>query len=357
MECQSCQCHNVDGQAFCGACGAKLVGQTPPPSIPETPLRCAACDAIMPAEALFCGLCGHNLSQVASTAPYAETQAESNEQTSSSAVGVDVDVIKEFDNPVDSVNIGTNRDEPQVVRAEARSPGGSIREMVYVPAGWFAMGSKSGEGNKDEQPQHQVELSAFFIDKAPISNIEYEQFAPGHRRLRSEESADNDSPVVFVSHQECLEYCRWRTEKEGLTDERYTLPSEAQWEKSARGGFEKRIYPWGNEIDPDVINTRESQRAQTVPVTSGTPNGFGLFIGSNVREWCLDVYLENYYSTRDATSPDPTGPRSAMFTTINVVRGASFQDLASDLSRCAARIYAHPNSSSNDIGFRCVRIA
>ena len=152
-----------------------------------------------------------------------------------------------------------------------------------------------------------------------------------------------------------MAYCAWLT---ATLDDGYDyrLPTEAQWERAARGGYSDRIYPWGNEIVPEACNCRETARQRTVPVDEGAPNGFGLFhMGSNVREWCLDYYTETYYQTREASGPDPRGPYPSMMVNMNVVRGASFQDAARELGRCAARNYGHPKSSSNDTGFRCVR--
>jgi formylglycine-generating enzyme required for sulfatase activity len=228
--------------------------------------------------------------------------------------------------------------------------------MVLIPAGWFAMGEHANRGNPDEHPRHQVELSAYYVDRSAVSNAEYEQFDPRHRRLRPEVADGDHDPVVFVTYEEVLAYCRWRAEQEGAPSDSYTLPTEAQWERAARGGYSDRVYPWGNAIVAEACNCRETAQERTVPVDEGAPNGFGLFhMGSNVREWCLDYYSETYYQTREASGPDPRGPYPSMMVNMNVVRGASFQDLAKELGRCAARNYAHPKSASSDIGFRCVR--
>jgi formylglycine-generating enzyme required for sulfatase activity len=165
----------------------------------------------------------------------------------------------------------------------------------------------------------------------------------------------DDDPVVFVSYDDCLRYCRWRSEKEGLPAGAYNLPTEAQWEAAARGG-QTSVYPWGDEITPDVCNTLEAGRGRTLPADQGARNGYGLVhIGGNVREWCRDYYLDGYYGSPEACGPDPAGPAHPGLLNVRVVRGASFQDKASDLGRCAARNYSHAAMSANDIGFRCVR--
>jgi formylglycine-generating enzyme required for sulfatase activity len=247
--------------------------------------------------------------------------------------------------------------ERREAEAELRSPDNSLREMVLIPAGWFSMGSPGGVGKEDEHPQHQVQLSAYFMDRCAVSNEEYEKFDPNHRRMRVEESLHDEDPVIFVSYQECLDYCRWRAEQEGVPPGTYTLPSEAQWERAARGGYPDRVYPWGDTIDTEKCNTLEAGRNRTLPVAEGFANGFQLYhMGSNVREWCLDFYSETYYDRLEARGPDPRGPAATLVVRMRVVRGACYQDAAIELSRCAARNYAHPKSGTSDIGFRCVRM-
>jgi formylglycine-generating enzyme required for sulfatase activity/ribosomal protein L40E len=241
--------------------------------------------------------------------------------------------------------------------AALKSPEASIRPMVFVPAGWFAMGSPRDEGRPDERPRRQVQLSAYYIDRCAVSNVEYERFDPGHRRLRPEVADGDFDPVVFVSFQDCLNYCRWRAEQEHAPPNTYLLPTEAQWERAARAGHDW-VYPWGDEPDPQRCNTLEAERGRTVPVDEGTPNDFGLYhLGGNVREWCLDYYTEDYYAAAGSNTRDPGGPRPVKLLNMMVVRGAGFQDSLRESGRCAARSCSHPNSSADDIGFRCVRIA
>jgi formylglycine-generating enzyme required for sulfatase activity len=195
------------------------------------------------------------------------------------------------------------------------------------------------------------------MDRYTVSNEEYEQFDPAHRRCR-EEGADKDGdPVVFVTYLDCMNYCRWRSQREGLPSDIYLLPSEAQWEFVARKGNDEKLYPWGDEINPEICNTLECQRGHPLPVRDGKPNGLGLmYIGSNVREWCCDLYLSAYYTMGESRGRNPAGPKGPFPVRMHVVRGASFQDNAEELGRCTARNFAHVNSSSNDTGFRCVRL-
>lgn len=230
--------------------------------------------------------------------------------------------------------------------------------MVLIPTGEFLMGSPDGIGRDDERPQHKVKLSAFYIDRYAVSNIEYERFDPTHRRQRPEVADGDEDPVVMVTHQECLDYCRWRAEQEGAPADAYSLPTEAQWERAARGGFPDRLYSWGDAILPDLCNTSEIGRQRTVSVMeNGVPNGFFIMhMGSNVREWCLDCYSRIYYAQKATAWMDPKGPPVNPMENFRVVRGASFIEKAEELGRCAARGFASPRNKQSDLGFRCIRL-
>ncbi len=355
MRCRKCEFDNQEGAKFCGNCGDDLARQAQAESDDSAgpQVKCSRCGASMPAKAVFCGICGTKLQE---SKPEEKKRAAS-DPTQGSAEPT----LPKPTEPAPKKTApppAATEDERREAVAEISAPEGSIREMVLVPEGWFAMGSRDGTGNQDEQPRHQVQLSAYYIDRHAVSNSEYERFDPNHRRLRDERSDGDHDPVVFVSFQDCVNYCRWRAKQEGVAADSYSLPTEAQWERAARGGYPDRLYPWGDEIFPEACNSLETNRNRTVPVDEGLPNGFFLFhMGCNVREWCLDRYSATYYQTAEAKIRDPVGPKQIMFVNMCVVRGASFQDLASELGRCAARNYAHPKSSSNDIGFRCVRKA
>ena len=394
MQCDACGSESPEGMAFCGKCGAKLESPRIAPlddeTVDEAPeVKCPKCGSTMPAKAHFCGVCGLSFKQPSEPASQpsepasqpsepasqpsepasqpSEPASQPSEPASQPAAEPSADLSSPSSPPRPEAGaLNSTEDYSQAVQATAEerreaeaeftSPTGSLREMVLIPAGWFAMGEHGNTGNQDEHPRHQVEVSSFYVDRSAVSNGEYEKFDPRHRRLRPEVADGDHDPVVFVTYQEALSYCRWRARQEGVPTDTYTLPTEAQWERAARGGYPDRVYPWGNQIVPEACNCREIGLQRTVPVDEGVPNGFGLFhMGSNVREWCLDYYSESYYQTREASGPDPKGPHPSMMVNMNVVRGASFQDLAEELGRCGARNYAHPKSASSDIGFRCVR--
>ncbi len=341
IHCSNCGKENTTENSFCGGCGVSLGA--------ATEAICDRCGAEMPASAVYCGKCGHSLAKL--TQQRRATPSRDMPVTSSTADHQAAAASDSFEPvPVASSPTGVDKDHP------FRS-GSLLREMVTIAPGKFMMGSLAGYGNQDECPRHEVCLSRFRIDRFVVSNIEFERFRPKHAQGRSATSSSDLDPAVFVTYEDCCQYCRWRSEQEGLPPDTYKLPTEAQWEYCARGN-EDFLFPWGNEVVQGACNTREAGLGKAVPVDEGLPNGFNLLhMGSNVREWCNDWYNDAYYAMEESSSNDPQGPPAIEIVNMKVVRGASFQDLASELSRCAARNYAHPRTESDDIGFRCVRNA
>jgi formylglycine-generating enzyme required for sulfatase activity len=178
-------------------------------------------------------------------------------------------------------------------------------------------------------------------------------------------------PVVHVSYDDALAYCAWRSKNEGGT---FRLPTEAEWEFAARGGLDRKTFNWGDDFKPEGKlmantwqgefphrNTREDGFYGTAPVGSFPANGFGLHdMAGNVWEWCADWYHANYYSI--SPKRNPPGPRSSHDPfepgiAKRVHRGGSY--LCSD-EYCkryvpGARGKGEPNSTTNHLGFRCVR--
>jgi formylglycine-generating enzyme required for sulfatase activity/ribosomal protein L40E len=341
MNCPKCKADNPAGAERCVQCKSPLAT----PSY-ATGTRCLECGADMPAKAMFCGKCGKSLKRPEPPPPPPVVPAPEPV----------VEAAPEPAQPeVAAVKVETPQ-ERRETKAELITPANSLRPMVLVPAGEFLMGSPEGVGNPDEQPPHKVKLSAYYIDRHAVTNLEYERFDPAHKRLRPEVSDGDNDPVVMVAYEDCLRYCRWRAEQEKIALDSYSLPTEAQWERAARGGLPTRIYAWGLVIDPDFCNTLETGRGRAVAVDTGSPNGFHLFhMGSNVREWCLDRYSQTYYSLKISLWQDPQGPPANPVERFRVVRGASFIEPGAAHGRCAARGFAAPKSAQTDIGFRCVR--
>ncbi|HEY0873238.1 MAG TPA: SUMF1/EgtB/PvdO family nonheme iron enzyme [Vicinamibacterales bacterium] len=227
---------------------------------------------------------------------------------------------------------------------------GGIDPFVRIPGGWFEMGSD--DGVEDERPVHRVWVDAFDLAVYPVTRREYETFlqGTGHERPREWESFDSspDLPVVGVSWFDCQAYCEWR----GRDAETVRLPTEAEWERAARGGVEGQRYPWGDEIPGWIPDGGRGPLDGPWPVTLGEPNAFGLYgIGANVHEWCADWYASGYY----AISPDrnPPGPASG---SRRASRGGAWRH-AITISRCAARSRIDPSFRYTDYGFRLARNA
>ena len=221
--------------------------------------------------------------------------------------------------------------------------------FATIPEGWFQMGSD--DGADDERPIHGVWVSAFELAVYPVTCRLYERFlrATGHETPRDWQlfSTVPDRPVVGVSWVDCQAYCRWR-ESEGLP---VRLPTEAEWERAARGGVEGQRYPWGEAIPAWIPDGGRGPRDGPWPVTLGEPNPFGLFgIAANVHEWCADWYASDYY--RHSPDRQPTG---AVHGVRRASRGGSWRH-AVTISRCAARSRIDPSYRYTDYGFRVARL-
>jgi formylglycine-generating enzyme required for sulfatase activity len=226
--------------------------------------------------------------------------------------------------------------------------------MVYVPSGRFLMGSD--KGRRDEKPPHTVYVDSFYIARYPVTNAQYEEFvvARGHRlptywKEGTYPRGKGHHPVVYVSWHDALAYCEWLSEETG---EEMRLPTEAEWEKAARG-TEGREYPWGDEFDKSRCNARESDIGGTTPVGRYSPRGDSPYavadmIG-NVWEWTSSLHRPYPY--------DPTDGREDLEAEGNrVLRGGSWLS-DQDLARCAVRLGGHPEGLLDLGGFRCAKSA
>ncbi len=296
-------------------------------------------------------------------------------------------------------------------------------DYVLVPAGEFPMGDNFNEGVPGELPVHTVYLDAFYIGKYPVTNVEYKKFMDdGGYVTRSYWKArgygdfglaprywdhDHDPffkgpdgeevkvhggglpgtenfPVVGVNWYEAMAYCSWLSVKTGHT---YRLPTEAEWEKAARGTYElnrdnlklghQRRYPWGDAIDgtyANFLNSGDAYDNGATPVgyydgsthgalqtkDNASPYGAYDMIG-NVWEWCSDWRSETYYQEcyDKGTVKNPTGPPSG---TYRIVRGSDWHHDAFQNNnglyhdpRCAWRNSEVPSVTGSNFGFRCVR--
>jgi sulfatase modifying factor 1 len=219
--------------------------------------------------------------------------------------------------------------------------------MCAIPEGYFQMGCESGRD--DEKPVHRVWVDAFQLAAFQTTNAEYARFleAMGHAPPALWNDPDfnhPEQPVVAVSWFEADAYCRWLS---GLKDQTFRLPTEAEWERAARGGVEGELYPWGNcqpETLPDYANRWKSGPE---PVGLHAPNPYGLFnLGDNVHEWCADWYDASYYSA--SPERNPQGPSSSPR---RASRGGSWRHHVK-VTRTAARSSIPPKLKYADYGFR-----
>lgn len=228
-------------------------------------------------------------------------------------------------------------------------------EMVLIPAGEFQMGASNS--NNDEFPVHNVYLDAYYMDKHEVTNAQYKKFmdAVGHQAPKCWNDPNFNAPnqpVVGVSWYDAKAYADWAGKR---------LPTEAEWEKAARGGLIGKKYPWGDTLTHDNANDDgiggKDIWEYTSPVGSFAPNGYGLYdMAGNVCEWCSDWYSVNYYI--NLPKQNPMGPNSGKS---KVFRGGSwfafivegYGDLNS--LRVAYRyISLDPMEDNASVGFRCV---
>jgi sulfatase modifying factor 1 len=276
--------------------------------------------------------------------------------------------------------------------------------MALIPAGSFEMGDKvgsieGGDGSTNELPVHTVNVSAFYMDKYEVTKALWDEVANwaatnGYDISAASAMGGARYPAYSVTWYEAVKWCNARSEKDGLTTcytvdgatyktsdsnnvvcnfsaNGYRLPTEAEWEKAARGGVSGQRFPWGDTITHSQANYYSSDRYSydvsptrgyyanrnpfDSPVGSFAPNGYGLYdTAGNMQEWCWDWFSSRYYASSPAS--DPRGPSSA---NTRVVRGGSYYrySLEASLIRTANRDAYHPAyfDTQNDLGFRCAR--
>jgi eukaryotic-like serine/threonine-protein kinase len=248
-------------------------------------------------------------------------------------------------------------------------------QLIGIPAGGFWMGSGKDDGyaEPDEWPLHRVRLSAYWIDSTEVTNAMYARcvsagecppppkaFASFSPHAYYGEATYDDYPVVNVTWEQAKAYCAWAGRR---------LPTEAEWEKAARGTDARRFpWEWIGVADPQKLNfcdagcdfiwhvdNVDDGYPETAPVGSypkgASPYGV-LDMAGNVWEWTADWYAESYY--QDSPEADPQGPATGIW---RIARGGSWLDGAHGrslvIARSANRYYQTPDTSRSDIGFRC----
>lgn len=238
-------------------------------------------------------------------------------------------------------------------------------QWVEVPAGWFTMGSTDADAASNEAPEHDVYLDGYYISKYEVTNAQFCEFLndygnsyQGHRCISLEKRecdifygggryfpapGKDTFPVVEVTWYGAKGFSEWSGGR---------LPTEAEWEKAARG-IDMRKYPWGND-EPTREHANYNRNVDhTTPVGSfpRDSSAYGcLDMAGNVSEWCADWYDDTYYEV----SPDsnPEGPVRGSYP---VKRGGSWWSKGENQLRCAFRDYFSPTESDNTLGFRPVK--
>lgn len=261
------------------------------------------------------------------------------------------------------------RQEPAAIEPAAPAPARSAdpSTMVRIPAGTFRMGHATetfapygSEWKENELPQHSVTLGEFYIDRDEVTVAEYVEFlraspesAREHRHERQPIERQDDGwtaapgrerhPITFVSWSDASAYCAWTGK---------TLPTEAEWERAAKGATDERRFPWGDDAATcahAVLATKVACEAEPLPVGSRSPSGDSPEgchdLAGNVAEWVADLY--GPYVPGSAV--DPGGPDEG---DLRVMRGGGFRDPPS-AARTTARWGVDPGARSEAVGFRC----
>lgn len=232
-----------------------------------------------------------------------------------------------------------------VTSASSRLEARLVPETQVIPGGRFRMGSTSGRS--DERPVHDVVLRGFCISRTAVTRAEYALFlAAGHvtppRYWGDPAFAGPDPPVVGVSWFDAVAYTRWLSAATGRC---FRLPSEAEWERAARGGLEQAPTTWGESLPRGEVPAGPLEGPW--PVGRGTPNGFGLLdMGTIVHEWCADWYAADYYAVCGVWHP--RGPEEG---SRRVSRGGAWRHRVR-WSSPSARSSLPPDYRYADYGFR-----
>ncbi len=229
--------------------------------------------------------------------------------------------------------------------------------MVLIPSGDFTMGrtfSTSDDATgmrplilRDDLPAHAVRVDAYWIDSAEVTHSEYEQFVAETRRITPHHWPGGvmppdlaDYPIYNVGWDDANAFCAWEGKR---------LPTEAEWERAARGGLDSLSFPWGKD-KPDRGKARYSTPEGPAPGRTYPPNAFGLYdMAGGVAEWCHDWFDREYYATSPAENPQ--GPAEGLY---KIVRGGAWSDGPNRIT-VFFRNWVRPNQRTPNLGFRCVQ--
>ena len=236
-------------------------------------------------------------------------------------------------------------------------------DMILIPQGEFWMGKEGGDNN----PRHKVYLDSYYIDKTPVTNLQYERFIreSGYKSEGDWRKFYNTGmayyPVTCITWNDANAYLKWAGKR---------LPSEAEWEKAA-AGTDGRLFPWGNEWDPDKCNNLLLNRPDKIRLMCNMEDGRGTIpinempegkspygvedMAGNVSEWCLDWYDKDFY--KKSSKANPQGPPSGKFKVNRggSWRGGSWKSDHTYFFECSFRAYNKPNDRIGFYGCRGVK--
>ena len=218
---------------------------------------------------------------------------------------------------------------------------------VQIDAGWFSMGSDVGPSV--EGPVHRVWVDTFAMAVTQVTVAEYARFLDATGKMPPPYWGDPNfshpqQPAVAVSWFDATAYCTWLSARTGL---HYRLPTEAEWERAARGGAVGVLFPWGNEPPDSRFAYHSRWKTGPEPVGQSQPNAYGLFeMCENVHEWCSDWFGADYYAVSPARNPQ--GPEQGQR---KVSRGGAWRHHIK-ISRCSTRSSIPPDFQYADYGFR-----
>jgi formylglycine-generating enzyme required for sulfatase activity len=307
---------DVSGQVAIGS-GISQVGAVRTASERQPKATCPTCGADVRPDARFCPECGKSLAAVPTPATAPKTDA----LTITSPIRL---------------------------------------ELVRVPAGEFLMGSdptKDKDARDDEQPQHSVYVPEFTIAKYKVTNLQYAAFVramkhklPGHWEDGRIPAGKENHPVVAISWHDTVAFCGWLSRETGRD---FRLPTEAEWEKAARG-TEGRVYPWGDELPTPELCNFDGNVNDITPVGRYSPQGDSPYgcadMAGNVWEWTQSLYMGYPYDPVDGREEIEAGE---FIEDRRVVRGGSWHS-SRERARCAFRSWSRSDLSDARYGFRCV---
>jgi toxoflavin biosynthesis protein ToxD len=279
----------------------------------------------------------------------------------------------EYESQEQSEAAEQKRKQEETRRSAEQRPRGNFRltltegvsmDFIHVPAGKFLMGSPANNRYDDvlgkmgyyhdERPQYVIEIPYnYWISRYPVTNKEFARFvtATRYRFNQGQWQTKASHPVVLISWWDAMAYCQWLNSelRDRLRDLTLRLPTEAEWEKAARG-TQGNEWPWGNVFDKSKCNTEESRKSTTTSVGLYSPYGdspYGVAdMAGNVGEWCHSLKKAYPYRPND-------GRESESDSGVRVWRGGAF-DSDQYYARCTCRDGDRPDYRDDSLGFRCI---